>query len=173
MSQKFIGIDRSLPLQDTAIFFSTIDHRLNRTVDSGGNFQGYPYQLDEVATSLREAIDFDVVDELLIADGVLSFAQYSLVMWTGGSIAYNSTLQQIMEWVTNSGGILAVFDLRSIEVYETGNLWWTSTNPPVSVAYPVGKGYIFDAGGTWSCFLSFLRVWMEAADKQYCQYTSC
>jgi len=61
--------------------------------------------LTDLALGLRAATDFDVVDELLIADDVLSLAQHNLMIWLSGSITYNSTLQQLMQWVTNSGGI--------------------------------------------------------------------
>jgi len=163
VNSDFYAVRHELPIQDTAFFFSVINHRINRTLDfnqpfGGGPYEGYPSLLMEVTQDIRPAIDFDVVDEFQISDGILQKFQYNLIAWIGTTIARNSTLEQIMSFV-NEGGVLAVYDLQLIQVFETNAFWWNDPthlpDPNHFNAISIGKGWVFDAAGNINNFLPF------------------
>jgi len=123
-----------------------------------GPFEGYPLLLAEVVQAIRGFMAFDVINEFQMTDGILQKFQYNHIIWVGTTIARNSTLQQMMSFV-NQGGVLAVFDLTQIQIFETGALWWTDTthlpDPNHFNAISIGKGWVYNAGGNINNLIPF------------------
>jgi len=84
------------PVVDVALFFPTTDHRLHLETD-------FPRHLQAVGAQLRDVMDFDIVDEELIADNALK--HYRVLIWVEGKYVESSTLETIAAWV-NKGGVL-------------------------------------------------------------------
>lgn len=98
---------REQPVVDVALFFPTTDHRLHpQTV--------FPRQLQKIGSELRDVMDFDMVDEALIADGALD--RYRVLLWVEGTVLEQQTLEKLLDWV-NKGGVLV----------------WNGTNIPQTV----------------------------------------
>jgi len=92
-------LTREKPIVDVALFFPTTDHRLHPT-------SGYPNRLAKMGADMRDAMDYDILDEGLIADGAL--ARYRVLFWLEGSFIEEKTLSKIAEWVEH-GGVLLKF----------------------------------------------------------------
>jgi hypothetical protein len=84
------------PLVDVALFFPTTDHRLR----PGRNF---PPRLQAVGAQLRDVMDFDIVDEELIADDALKL--YRVLVWVEGNYIEERTLKTLAVWI-KKGGVL-------------------------------------------------------------------
>jgi hypothetical protein len=84
------------PLVDVALFFPTTDHRLR----PGNNF---PPRLEAVGRELRDVMDFDIVDEELIADDALKL--YRVLVWVEGKYVEEKTLKTLAAWI-KKGGVL-------------------------------------------------------------------
>lgn len=84
------------PVVDAALFFPMTDHRLHPEI-------GYPRRLSRMGADLRDVMDYDVVDELLINDGALK--GYRVMFWLQGEFIEAKTLASIAKWVER-GGIL-------------------------------------------------------------------
>ncbi len=98
---------REQPVVDVALFFPTTDHRLHPQTT-------FPQKLQTIGSELRDVMDFDMVDEALIADGVLK--KYRVLVWIEGTFIEEQTLSKIRAWV-NKGGVLI----------------WNGTNVPQTV----------------------------------------
>jgi hypothetical protein len=129
------------PEIDTALFFSTTAHRLDDRNREAG-FPGYPDQLVPFTQSLRDIIDYDVIDERLLAEGALS--NYRVLVWPMGFITEAATLTRLRAWVEN-GGVLVVGKLADVATVEgdPGAFAQIPTGSPVKL----GNGTIFDANG--------------------------
>lgn len=128
------------PEIDSAIFFSTTGHRLD---DSQAEqfYKGYPDNLVPLTEGLRDVIDYDVVDEQLITDGILS--NYKVIIWPLNLTTEDNTLSQLHTWVEN-GGILVVGDLSSINTVEGNKGAFVNLDLQNEIV-PLGKGFIFNA----------------------------
>jgi hypothetical protein len=84
------------PIVDVALFFPTTDHRLHPD-------QTFPHKLQSNAAELRDVIDFDMLDETLIADDALT--HYRVLIWIEDKYIEQSTLQNISAWL-KKGGVL-------------------------------------------------------------------
>ncbi len=84
------------PVVDVALFFPTTDHRLHPEVF-------FPTRLKEVGAKLRNAMDFDMIDEELIADGGLK--PYRVLVWVEGDFVEEKTLKTLAAWI-EGGGVL-------------------------------------------------------------------
>jgi hypothetical protein len=75
------------------------------------------------ATKLRDVTDFDVLDELLIADGALNDRYRALVIFQG-DVVERAILERIDAWMRRGGKVLIVGDspIRDVE----GNAWPTA-----------------------------------------------
>ena len=101
------------PQVDVTLFFPTADHRLH----PGNNF---PPRLEAAGKELRDVMDFDIVDEELIADDALR--HYRVLVWVEGKYVEPKTLDALAAW-TRKGGVL---------------LWW-GPDVPASVEGSTGS----------------------------------
>ncbi|MGO8751164.1 MAG: family 14 glycosylhydrolase [Thermoguttaceae bacterium] len=130
---------RSLPRHDypridAAVFFSTTAHRLENWDNWHVGFQGgYPEGMAPWLESLRDILDYDVVDERLIEDGALG--TYRLLIWPFGMRVECRTMDKIRAWVAH-GGTLLVRDLAAVRTVEGDRITTLA-----------GKGRVVDAGG--------------------------
>jgi hypothetical protein len=82
---------------DVALFFPTTDYRLHWNT-------AYPSRLRALGARLRDVMDYDIVDEMLIADGAL--AKYRVLIWLEGDFVEAETLAHIEKWVDDGGVLL-------------------------------------------------------------------
>ena len=96
------------PQVDTAIFFPATSHRLCPG-------QSMPEPFWEGAADIRRVLDFDVVDERLIADGAL--AGYRVLIIFGTDVVEAETIAGITAWVEAGGAVLldGVGPVRTVE----------------------------------------------------------
>lgn len=87
--------DGTPSLTDVAVYCPTTWYRLN------GDLQPAIREAD----SLREVTDFEVADELLLANDYLRKTRKRVLLWLQGPIVERQILEKILEWV-ESGGIL-------------------------------------------------------------------
>lgn len=106
------------PQIDTALFYPTSSHYLEnwnawkrKEIFAGG----FPDGLMEYGEKLRDLIDYDVVDERLVNDGFLK--EYYFLIWPEGTVAEESTLRIIKDWI-EKGGTLLVSDIGKIRTVE-------------------------------------------------------
>jgi hypothetical protein len=111
------------PVVDLAIFNATLKHRL-----TGGG--GFPQYASAFGEQVHERLDFDVVDETLIEDGILS--KYRVLVYIQGGMTEASTLRKIAEWV-KKGGALVTCDIGDVESVEGDKSVWVSLMPPTGV----------------------------------------
>jgi hypothetical protein len=117
---------REKPVVDVALFFPTIDHRLHPDIY-------FPQRLADVGAKLRDVMDFDMVDEELIADDGLK--PYRALIWIEGTFIEQETLKTIAAWVER-GGTLVYWEAKPPETVEgdvtlgVSLLGWTATNAP-------------------------------------------
>lgn len=90
-------LTREQPVVDIALFFPTTDHRLHPT-------SGFPHKLQTVGAELRDAVDFDMLDEQLISEGALK--NYRVLIWIEGSYVEAETLAQLTRWVKHGGTLI-------------------------------------------------------------------
>ena len=96
------------PLVDVALFFPTTDHRLRRN-------SSFPPRLAAVGQELRDVMDFDIVDEELIADEALKL--YRVLVWVEGKYVEEKTLKSLAGWV-KKGGVLVWWGAEVPETVE-------------------------------------------------------
>lgn len=84
------------PRVEAALFFPTTSHRLQRK-------ENYPQVMASVGERLRDVMDYDVVDEPLIADGALD--GFNVLIWPEGAVLEAATLDRMARWV-ESGGVI-------------------------------------------------------------------
>jgi enamine deaminase RidA (YjgF/YER057c/UK114 family) len=89
-------LTRESPLVDVALFFPTTAHRLCPS-------NSFPPRLEAVGAHLRDVMDFDLLDEELIADDALRL--YRVLVWVEGNCVEEQTLKAFAAWI-NKGGVL-------------------------------------------------------------------
>jgi hypothetical protein len=89
-------LTREEPLVDVALLFPTTDYRLHWNT-------ACPLRLAALGARLRDVMDYDIVDEMLINDGALK--RYRVLLWLEGTFIEGDTLARLREWV-NAGGVL-------------------------------------------------------------------
>lgn len=140
------------PEVDTALFFSTTAHRLDdRRRDQG--FPGYPDNLLPRTEGLRDVVDYDVVDERLVADGAL--ARYRVLVWPLGFVTEATTLSQLRAWV-ESGGVLVVGSLAEVTTVEGDR--GAFADLPAGTEIPLGSGAIIDTNGDFDQLASLVAT---------------
>jgi hypothetical protein len=144
-----LWVGAEYPQIDTALFFPTTSHFLDdwnnwRPKDFSG---GFPDGLQAYAEDLRDLIDYDVVDERLVADGFLN--SYRFLIWPIGHVAEAATLHKIKTWVEN-GGTLLIAGLEDIKTVEQdhGAFEDLAKLPAADGVRQVGKGKIIKIGET-------------------------
>jgi hypothetical protein len=84
------------PQVDVALFFPTTAHRLCLS-------NSFPPRLAALGARLRDVMDFDIVDEELIADDGLRL--YRVLVWVEGNLVEERTLKALSAWI-KQGGVL-------------------------------------------------------------------
>ena len=135
------------PQVNTALFFPTTSHFLEnwdnwRPSGFGG---GFPGGLQAYAEHLRDRLDYDVVDERLVADGFLK--SYRFLIWPTGKVAEADTLRKIRTWVEDGGTLLiaGLEDVRTVE-RDRGAFESLAKRPATRGVRQVGKGKIIKIG---------------------------
>lgn len=105
----------SQPIVDVAMFYPTTSQLLQPSL-------GYLPTFEKGCTDIRDVLNYDIVDERMINDGVLNRYRL-LVMWEGPVIEAN-TLAKIREWV-QAGGVLVAYDFGKIETVEGDRSWFS------------------------------------------------
>jgi len=139
------------PQVRAALFFSTSSHRLASPLkptrtngpDPQGGYRGYPDGLIAFGERLRDALDFDVVDERLVADGVL--ASYRVLLWPAGYVAEAGTMARIRRWV-EAGGTLIVGELGLVVTVD-GQHVFNDLRSEEKGKVTVGRGSVVDGRG--------------------------
>jgi hypothetical protein len=85
------------PLVDVALFFPTTAQRLCPS-------NSFPPRLEATGAQLRDVMDFDLVDEELIADDALRL--YRVLVWVEGNCVEEQTLKVLAAWVRKGGVIV-------------------------------------------------------------------
>ncbi len=85
------------PQMDVALFFPTTAHRLCVS-------NSFPPRLAAVGARLRDVMDFDMVDEELIADDGLRL--YRVLLWVEGDWVEERTLPALSAWIKKGGVLL-------------------------------------------------------------------
>ena len=113
-------INGEYPVIDTALFFPTTAHFLENSKNWSpqGFSGGFPDGLQSYAEDLRDVVDYDVLDERLIADGYLK--SYRVLIWPVGKVVEAETMEKIKSWI-EEGGILLIADLDKKETVEGGH----------------------------------------------------
>jgi Glycosyl hydrolase family 14 len=89
-------LTREEPVVDVALFFPTTHYRLHYNT-------AYPPRLWALGARLRDVMDYDIVDEMLIRDAALR--RYRVLAWLEGSFVEAETLRHLAQWV-EAGGVL-------------------------------------------------------------------
>ncbi len=108
---KYMRVSRRVV--DVAMFYPTTSHLLRPD-------EGYPPLLRQGCTTIRDILDYDIVDERMVLDGALDRYRV-LVLWEG-AIVEAPVLERIRAWV-EQGGVLVAYDFGKIETVE-GSLDW-------------------------------------------------
>ena len=129
------------------LFFPTTSHLLDnwnkwRSEGFGG---GFPEGLQAYAEDLRDMIDYDVVDERLVSDGLLE--SYRFLIWPTGTVAEADTLRKIKTWVENGGTLLiaGLEDIRTVE-QDRGAFEDLANRPATAGVRRAGKGKLIKIG---------------------------
>ena len=101
---------REKPIVDVALFFPTTDHRLHPQTT-------FPRSLQTIGSELRDVMDFDMVDESLIADNALS--KYRVLIWVEGKFIEQQTLDRLNSWI-RKGGVLVWNGTNIFQTVEGG-----------------------------------------------------
>ncbi|KPJ64283.1 hypothetical protein AMK68_01980, partial [candidate division KD3-62 bacterium DG_56] len=95
-------------INDVAILMPMTDHRLHPQ-------HGFPPEVLETASRLRERMDYDVIDELMAADGALK--NYRLLIMPTGQVFETEALAAIERFV-RGGGVLLCREVGGIETID-------------------------------------------------------
>jgi hypothetical protein len=129
------------PRIDVALWYPTTDQELDPDADwSGPTILG--------AEALRQAIDYEVVDDRMIRDGALDKMGFKCVVLMGARWLDRGAWEKVLEW-TRRGGLLVVGQgtaMRDVEGAE--DLWREQSvgNPPKAAAMGGDAEKVFDAG---------------------------
>lgn len=91
------------------------------------------------ATRLRSCTAYDVLDELLIADGALTDRYKALVMFQGGFID-QPILDRLQHWIESGGTLLLPGNLKPRNV--AGEPWPVLASHPGAAEFSLGRGRI-------------------------------
>ena len=146
-SYRKLWVGAEYPRVDTALFFPTTSHFLENWDNwrLAGFVGGFPGGLQAYAEHLRDLLDYDVVDERLVADGFLK--SYRFLIWPTGKVAEADTLRKIRAWVEDGGTLLiaGLEDVRTVE-RDRGAFEGVAERPVTRGVRRVGKGRIIEIG---------------------------
>ncbi len=110
---------------------------------------------------LRDAFDFEFIDENMIGDGLLS--RFRALLFPAGNTVERPALEAIGAWVRN-GGVLFVPEGSAppVDVENRPAAWWPDRFPP---AHPAGyraarldAGHVVVLGGEWPAWRNSLVI---------------
>jgi hypothetical protein len=110
---KFLRVEK--PVVDVAMFYPAAAQRLRPN-------EGYAPLFAQACAYVRDYANFDIVDDRMVLDGCLSNYRI-LVLWEG-TMADQTTLDKIKEWV-NDGGVLLAYDFGKVANFEGETPWYT------------------------------------------------
>jgi hypothetical protein len=109
-------LTREEPLVDVALFYPSTDACLHPE-------RGYSPRFQEGAAAIRDVMDYDIVDEQLILDGVLK--NYRVLIFFEGQFVEKEVLKKIDSWVRNSGGVVVAYNFGAVSTVEGDTSIWT------------------------------------------------
>ena len=109
---KFLRVEK--PVVDVAMFYPAMAQKLRPD-------QGYALRFASACAYLRDAANFDIVDDRMVLDGCLS--RYRVLALWEGTMADQATLDKIRDWV-NEGGVLVAYDFGKIANFEGDTGWF-------------------------------------------------
>jgi hypothetical protein len=133
---KFLRVDE--PLTDVAMLYPTTTGRL----------RGGTTVFERGSAEIRDVLNYDVVDENLVAEGALS--RYRVAVLWEGVVWRGETLERLREWV-RGGGVLVAYDFGKMESVEGDRSWHADLFGYASRLRPV------TGPGTGSIDLNLLR----------------
>jgi len=92
-------LTREKPVVDVALLFPTTNYRLNW-------LNAHSPKLAKMGAEVRDVMDYDIVDEMLIADGALD--RYRVLGWLEGDWVEASTLRKLADWIEAGGVVFRV-----------------------------------------------------------------
>jgi hypothetical protein len=110
---KYLTVEK--PIVDVAMFYPSTSHLLRPDIS-------YPQTFEKGCTDIRDVLNYDILDEPMIADGALD--RYRILVLWEGSIIEGETLVKLRDWV-QAGGVLVAYDFGKIETVEGDRSWFT------------------------------------------------
>jgi hypothetical protein len=117
----------------------------------------FPERTIRFAEGLRDRMDYEVVDELMVRDGALEELGLRVVAIVEGDFMQVQTLKALRAWV-DSGGVLALMGVDHLEDIDGGSAEFAALFPEQpgegsaaavwESGRPVGKGYVVFIPGT-------------------------
>jgi hypothetical protein len=93
----------------------------------------------QAATHLRQCTAYDVLDELLIADGALTDHYKALLMFQGDLID-QPILDRLEHWIASGGTLLLPANLTPHNI--PGDPWPLLASHAADASFPVGRGHV-------------------------------
>lgn len=135
---KWIHLYRGVPsITDVAVLCPTTWYRMN----------GDLWPMIRAADALRDIMDFEVADELLVKDDYLRKAKIRILLWLDGPVTERPVLEKIVRWVQDGGTLVANMAQPPTDV-EGRNDLGLKLFPPVDQDKPMptttklGKGLV-------------------------------
>jgi hypothetical protein len=125
------------PVVDVAMFFPTTSHLMRGA-------SGYPPVFAKGCADIRDVLNYDIVDERMIADGALDRYRV-LVLWEG-TVAESGTLAKVRDWV-QAGGVVAAYDFGKIETVDGDRAWFSDLFGYAGKLKPAGAQLRFEPQG--------------------------
>ncbi len=102
-------------LTDVAYFFPSSSFWLEPDMD-------WPTHTYAVAEALRNQLDFEIIDELMIQDGALDAMGIHTLVWVEGNLVADKTLSAVHHWIERGGSLIRrgtglVYDLDGQEAH--------------------------------------------------------
>ena len=109
---RYLTVDR--PVTDLAMFYPARAQEIRPQ-------EGFQETFARGCAELRDAANFDIVDDRMVDDGCLS--NYRILALWEGTICEPNTLEKIKEWVEN-GGVLLCYDFGKVTDFSGSAEWF-------------------------------------------------
>lgn len=100
---------------------------------------GWPRATEQLAEGLRDRLDYEVVDELLVRDGALGKLGVRLLILAEGDLMRRDTFEALEVWV-RGGGVLLVSGWPALRDLDGDTSWRESLLPAEPPAIAAGDG---------------------------------
>jgi len=95
----------------------------------------------ERSAQLRDALDFEFIDENMIADGLLD--RFKAVVWLAGSRLEARSAEALRKWIRSGGVLLVSTEHLPLKTVENAPVGWIAQSqtaqPPVNILFPNGR----------------------------------